>query len=108
SVLVADPLEPLAPKTSDFDFDVRAIDPNVIAIDGLGRRRSEHLASSYVEHRAMPGTGYFVALDFAFAKRPAYVRAVIIEGMENAADIEERDLFSIYFDHPGLPGGNVV
>src|SRR5882724_9552354 len=89
---------------SDFYFDVRPIDPNIVATYAAGGGRAEHLAGRNIKHRAVPWTGDFVACDFALAKRSAHVRTGIVDGVKGAAHIKDGDLFTINFHHARLTG----
>jgi len=93
---------------SNLDFNISAIDSNIIAAYGLPGGWSQHLTAGDIKYRAVPGTGYFPAFDFSFAERATHVSARVVDRMELTANIEKRDLSSIHLDHPGGAGRNVV
>src|SRR5207253_2181746 len=92
----------------DFDFDVWAIDANVIPIHSTARRWAKHFASGHVKNASVPGAGHLCASEFALAQRPAHVRARVIDRVKRTTDVEDCNLFTIDLDHRGLAGRNVV
>src|SRR6266404_7040613 len=83
---------------SDFDFNVQAIDANVISAYALTCGRTEHLAGCDIKHCAMPRASDLNTLDLAFAQRPAHVRAGVVDRMVGAVDVEDRNLVTVYLD----------
>src|SRR5713226_5836920 len=92
----------------DFDFNVRTVDANVIPRHSTARRWAEHFSSGHVKNASVPGAGHFHATQFTFAKRAAHVGTGVVDRVKRAADVEERDLLTVDFDHPGLSSRNVV
>src|SRR6266436_6495165 len=95
-------------KSSDFDFNVRAIDSNAVTVYGLGGGRSQHLAAGNVKHGSVPGTSDLGAFDLSFAKRPADVCARVVDGVIGACHVEDRNFVSVYLDQLCLAVGNLV
>src|SRR5882672_3022642 len=82
----------------DFDFDVRAIDANVIPIRSTARRWAKHFAGGHVKNASVPGAGHLCASEFALTKRPAHMRARVVDGVKRTIDIEECNLFTVDLD----------
>jgi len=89
---------------SDFDLDGRAFDADFVAANCFECGRAEGAASAEIENGAVPWAGYFNAVNLAFAKRTAYVRAAVVYCVKGAADIEEGDFVSAHFDQFGAAG----
>jgi hypothetical protein len=85
-------------RLSNLDFDIGTIDADIVAVNIASGRRTEDLATGYIKDGAVPWTGDFGAGNLTFTKRTAYVRTTIVDGVESAVDIKERDLVSVYFD----------
>ena len=52
---------------SDFDFDVSAFNADIVPADRRACWWAEDRACGYIKRGAVPGTGYFSAVKFAFA-----------------------------------------
>src|SRR5438552_10546221 len=93
---------------SDFDFDVRAIDSNIVSAYALTCGRTEHLAGCDIKNGTVPGTSDFNTFDFPLTKRPAHVCACVIDRVKRTAHVEKGDLFTVDLDHRGLACRNVI
>src|SRR5690349_17059878 len=93
---------------SDFDFNVRTFDANIVTGYRFRSRWSEHLAGCDIKHCALPLTSDLNTLDLSLAERPADMRARVIDGMKRICNVEERNLFAVDFDHHGLARRNIL
>src|SRR5713226_931612 len=91
----------------DLDFNVRAIDANVIPIHSSARRWAKHFAGGNVKNASVPGAGHLHTTQFTFAERPAHMCASVVDRMKRSADVEKRDLLTVDLDHSGGAGRNV-
>jgi len=69
---------------SDFDFDVRAFDADIVAAYRRACWRTEHRAAGHIKGGPVPGTSHFSPGKFALAERAADVGAIVVDGMKRA------------------------
>jgi len=85
----------------DFNLDVRAFYPDLVAVYGFESRRPDGPAGGEVKHGAVPGTSYIGAVDLAFTERAADVSTTVINRVKSAANIEQGDFVSFHLDKLG-------
>src|SRR3977135_3151115 len=95
-------------STSDFYFDVRAIDSNAVTVYGLGGGWPQHLTAGDIKDGSMPGTSDFGAFNLPLQERPASVGARVVEGVVGTCHVEDRNFDSVYLDQLCLAVGNLV
>ena len=98
----------LSVELLDLDFNVRAIDANVIPIHRSARRWAKHFAGGNVKDASVPGAGHLHTTQFTFAERPAHMCASVVDRVKRTAHVEKGDLFAVDLDHSDGADWNVV
>src|SRR5260221_3753736 len=93
---------------SHLDLDVLPGDPHFIARNRLGCRRPQHLAGRHIEYCAVPRASHFFAVERAFRKRAASMRAGVVDRIVASVHVEDGDLLSGRLDHLSLTEGDVL
>src|SRR6516165_5729404 len=81
-------------RSADRDEDVAALDLHIVARDL--QIVGDALAGAHVVLPGVPRTGDDAAFEVALAERPAAVRALVVQRVERAVDVEERDLLPVH------------
>ena len=91
-----------------FHHHVIALHLGRIPLDALVGRWTQRFAGFYVELRIVPGAGGDLPGQFAFTKRPAFVRAGIVDSTKTAIHIEESNTASFGLDYLAGPCCDVL
>jgi hypothetical protein len=83
---------------SDLDFDVFAGHADAVSRNVFAGGIERHLPRLDVEARAVPWALDFVAANLTLAQRAAFVRAVVCERVELAAEVEQGNPLARNFD----------
>src|ERR1700675_1895248 len=91
-----------------FHFDVIAFDHDFVTWNAILRWRPQNSAGFQVEIRTMPRTGDPGALNVAFRKGSATVRAGVADGIVSSLQIEEGYFLAFDCERSRLAGWHVV
>src|SRR3990167_3091270 len=102
------PVVPERPsRVGAAEQDVATTHAHLEALDAIGRI-GEALATADVELVGVHGAGHHAAAQAAFAQRTVLVRAVVVDGVELAVDVEQGDGSGPQVQGRAGAGGDVV
>ena len=90
----------------DGELPARITDP--IVAHAITRWGAQNGSGRHVECGAVPGAGDHLALQLALGQRAAAVGARVVNGMEAAIDIKDREALAFDLRELGGPRWNVV
>src|SRR5262249_56058794 len=92
-------------RSADRDEHVAALELHVVARDL--QIVGDALAGAHIVLPGVPGTGDYAALEVALAERSATMRALVVERVERAVDVEERDFLAVHRHELCRSGRNI-
>src|SRR6516164_4279109 len=99
---------PAPPRSIDLDEHVVPFDLDGKTPHACRGRRASNGASLDVEVGTVPGTLHGLPAQFAFAQRPAPVRAGVVDRVEGPLHVEQADTVTIGLNHLARSGCQVT